>query len=262
LVVSFIAIVICIFFNISFYISENTDLRQEHEEEMSQDLMSESSSLFFQLKAFFLRTDLMFWLAISLFLSNFMMIYGFISEMNNFIMDALNVNSLEASYFVMFYYVLAGITQPIAGYLFAHIGYYVYALIIGVLLQITASFLFIEVFGSNEKFMMLLPLSFMSIGYAISTTFIFSSLGFIVEKKFYGAAYGLLQCAVDFGGTFGSMLFGYIKDVTFSEMEGYFWPFIELTGFQILNLIIAIAILVLDRATIKILSKKRNRPQE
>ena len=257
LVVTFITIVICLFFKISFYMSENTDYGSEDEEEMRQNLISESPSLLLQLKAFFLQTDLMFWLAITLVYTNFMMIYGFISEANNFISEAVNVNCLEASYFLIYYSILAGIMQTLSGFLFARIGYYVYALIIGVLFQISASFLFIEIFGSNKEFMMLLPLSFMAIGYSLGTTFIFSSLGFIVERKFYGVAYGLLQCGIDFGGVFGSILFGYIKDVTLSQMEGYFWPFIEIAGFQILNLIIAVVMIVLDRATIKILSKKK-----
>ena len=257
LVVSFTVVLLCFFFNISYYMSERMVAEEENVEIIIKESTMESENLLEMIKTFFAQTNLMFWLAIILVYSNFMMIYGFISEANELVMEAVNISALEASYFLVYYSVLSMIIQPLSGYFFGHIGYYIYALIIGVTLQIASSILFIEFFGTSQEYLMLLPLSLLAIGYCLGTTFIFSSLGFIVEKKYYGVAYGMLQCGIDFGGVFGSIIFGVIRDSTLLVMDGYFWPIVEITFFQIINLVIGFVVLFLDRKTLKILSKKK-----
>ena len=128
----------------------------------------------------------------------------------------------------------------------------------GAIFQLIASAFFIEIFKINNEYSSLLPLSNFAIGYSLGTTFIFSSTAFIVDHKHLGVAYGLVQCGVNIGACFGSMIFGFIKDSSQSIVNGYFWPLVETAAFQILNLILAIVILFVDSSTLKVLSKKRN----
>jgi len=256
----FIAIAVCICFNLSYLFSFRAGIldplpnKENNDDETS---LVENESMIDGLKRFFKQTDRIFWLVILLISTNFIMIYGLFSEVNNLIMKASNISSLEASYFLVFYSILAGFFQVLDGFVFARLGYYIYTMIIGCFFQIISSFLFIGSFLMNNEYSAFLPLGFFAFGYSLSSTFVFSSIAFIVDRKFYGVAYGVVQCAMDFGATFGSTIFGFIKDISLSVMEGYFWPLIETATFQTLNLILALSILILDAFTLKVLSKKR-----
>ena len=100
---------------------------------------------------FLKQSDLMFWLAISLILSNFIMICGLFSEFNNFISKAINVSAVEASYYVIYYAVLAGIIQLLVGCILGNYGYYIQAMLIGSFITIISSIVFIDIFGKEQK---------------------------------------------------------------------------------------------------------------
>ena len=114
----------------------------------------------------------------------------------------------------------------------------------------------------DSTYSSLLPLSVWAIGYSMGIIFNFSSIAFVVNKKHYGVAYGIYQSTTDFGATFGPIIFGYIRDVSMSDMSGFFWPLIETAGLQIFALFLGILVLFLDIHGMKVLSQKRNKKLE
>ena len=252
-------ILICLFFNISYILSENSDFLERNLDgaEETQNMLCEQFSWWGSLKKFFSETNVIYWLCISLIFSFFILIYGFLSEGNNYIVKSLKVDATQASYFLVYYYSVVLVSQLIFGYIFERIGYYLYSMILGAISQIAAMIIFIEIYGTIHIYTMLIPLGFLAVGYSFCSTFLFSCTGFIVKKQYYGIAYGVIQCGIDFGGVFGPLIFGLIKDSTLNVMDGYFWSLIEILGFIGFNLITSLVILVLDFKNLKVLSKKK-----
>ena len=253
----------CFTFSLSYYfclkvgildkITKN-DLSENEENGLLRD-----QTIFEQIRNFVKEANHIYWLIILMTFINFTMRYGLMSEINSLIESASHVTSLEAGYVLGFYCILSASFQIIWGYVFSQVGFYVYAQIIGSVLQIIATFLFVTIFDMDSQYSSFLPLAFWAIGYSMGVTFIFSSIAFVVDKKYYGVAYGLYQSSMDLGGTVGPIVFGCLRDSCISDLAGFFWPLMETAGLQTCDLMLAILILLLDSYGMKVLSQKRQK---
>ena len=179
------------------------------------------------------------------------MFYGFFSAANNFLTKEANLSSLEASYFLIIFSVFGALFQPVVGYILSKTGHIIFAIIIGSFIDIAAFVLFIEMYGTDDSALVLIPIFVLAFGYSACSTFIFSAFGLIVSPKNFGLAYGILQNSVNFGFLIGPLVFGYIKGYTEEYQNGYFWAIVETIGVQGIVAVLAFVILLMDLHTTK-----------
>jgi len=209
------------------------------------------------LKNFSRETPWVFWIMTLLNCINFYVFYGFFSSANSFLTKEANLDSVDASYFLIIFSTFCGLFQPFIGYLFSKIGYYVYAIIIGSLINLSAFSLFLIMYGTDDSYLVLIPILLLGFGYSCCSTFVFSGFGVIVSPKNHGLAYGMLQNCLNIGALAGPLVFGIVKDMTRNYDDGYFWAIMETLIAQGLIGVLGVVILVVDFLTIKSLSVKR-----
>ena len=251
----------CISIHSAFILFEKTSIPLASEEQII-DLTEEKphTAYFNQLKNFFKEAGLLFWLSAILLFLNFTVYSGIGSEANVLIMDFINVSSVTAGYYLIYYNSVMGICQPFIGFVFARIGYLVYSVLIGSLIMVISMVIFIEIYQSNATLIAFLPLGLTAFGYDLCSNFVFSSVGFIIEKKYYGIAFGVVQSGIEFGGLFGPVTLGIIKDLSLDNMYGYFWVLVETGILELIIFILGIFILLLDYFNSKkICSKRQNK---
>lgn len=209
------------------------------------------------LKKFKSETTSIFWLLLILDGLNFYMFYGFSSSANSFLVHEANLDSVDASYFLIIFSTFCALFQPLAGYVFNKYGYIALAIIIGTIINVTAFGLFLGMYGTDDSYLVLIPILIFAFGYSFCTTLVFSGFGLIVSPKYHGLAYGFFQNCINFGFLFGPLVFGIVKDVTKDYDDGYFWAIFEIMIAQIIIGILGISIFILDYFTIKVLSVKK-----
>ena len=209
------------------------------------------------LKRFKRETTSIFWLLLALDGLNFYMFYGFSSSANSFLVHEANLDTVDASYFLMIFSTFCALFQPVVGYIFSKYGYIVLAIIIGSVINVAAFGLFMGMYGTDDSYLVLIPILILALGYSTCTTFVFSGFGLIVSPKYHGLAYGFFQNCINFGFLFGPLVFGIVKDVTKDYDSGYFWAIFEIMIAQIIIGVLGISIFILDHFTIKVLSVKK-----
>lgn len=258
-----IGLIGCITFSFSYYFCINVGILEKpkqlsHDEIEKKSLLGEEN-VFSQIKLFSKEANLVYWLLILITTVNFTMRFGLMSEMNNLIENASHVTALEAGYFLGYYCFLSASFQILWGFVFSGLGYYIYVQITGCIIQLIATGLFVEIFEMDSTYSSFLPLSFWALGYSLGICVVFTAISLVIGKEHYGVASGIYQSAIDFGGTAGPSLFGYIRDMTISDMAGFFWPLMETAGLQAVNLLVGIMILVLDIFGMRVLSQKKEK---
>ncbi len=239
-----ISVAFCIFFFFGMILMKKN--MQNKSEIISPDVGLSTFSL---LRIFSKEIEGVFWMLTILACLNFCMFNGFFSEANNFLTKEANLDSLDASYFLIVFSVFGALFQPLMGIILSKTGYTIFALIIGSFIDIAAFIIFIELYGTDDSALVLIPILLLAFGYSACTTFIYSAFGLIVSPKNFGLAYGIFQNCINFGILIGPLLFGYIKDSTAEYQEGYFWAIVETMGLQGIISFLAFVILIMDFLT-------------
>ena len=247
----YLSVALIIFLFLALILTKKTHLLNE------ETITNVEMSSFSILKSFVKETSGLFWLLILISFCNISMFFGFFSTANNFLTDEANMGSIEASYFLIVFSSLCACFQPAAGFLLSKTGYYVSAIIIGSFINIIAFFTFLDMYGTNDSYLTLLPILLLALGYSFCATFMFSCFGLIVHPKNFGLAYGFLQNSLNAGMLFGPTIFGLIKGLTFETYSGYYWAIIETVGLEGIVIILALIVAAIDLKTIKKLTVKR-----
>lgn len=247
-----ITLVCCIFVLAGLILIKKTHIEKEIGSYSEKDTQKNICTLLFE---FCKEAPMIFWMSYVVCCLNFMIYYGFFSSANDYLITAGTMDSIKASFFIVIFCAISLFGQPAIGYVFYKLGYYIFTLLLGALINEAAFIMFLDFYGAKDADMFLIPLSFFAIGYALCSTFAHSVAGFIVHSKNYGLAYGLLQNCHNFGGLFGALAFGLIKDQT-TEDNGYFWPIFEMLAFETAVGVLGITIYIHNRLTTKSLCSK------
>lgn len=238
-----IAILICVNFKISIFMSKRTDFQKERKGLLG---IEENESLLKKMKVFFKSSETIFWLVILLVILTYMTLTGFFSEMNNLVMKTIDVEPSEAGHYIIFFSLSAAVVSISVGLLFKHAHFYIYLMFFACFAEIISCLLFIFISGTRNKNLVIIPLCLFGMAKILQKQFLFISIGFIVDKKYYGLAYGCLVSSLNIGSFIGPMVFGIVRDSTLKQMNGFLWPLIETIFFQILNIVLTLWVFALD----------------
>ena len=198
--------------------------------------------------------DYLFWMLIFIDTSVFMIFRGMVSELNEITVTALSVDTEVASYYVLYYEILLGFFQVLSGYLASKLANYIFALLIGTILNIMGFALLLVYIENTTEFAFMLSLTILAWGYSFSANFMFSGLSLVVSSKYHGIGYGILQCCVNLSILSGSIIYGALRDLANESyyIDYYFSIFMEVGTF-----LLAIIMWYLDHRKKKVFDFKK-----
>ena len=83
----------------------------------------------------------------------------------------------------------------------------------------------------EKNYIVLLPLTFMGVGYSIYAAVIWGSIPYVVAPRTLGTAFGLTTAIQNTGLVIAPLLVSILQDGTTKDM-GFFWPLVLLACFS------------------------------